>query len=57
MENIRTIVIDPLSECPAHIRRLGDLPGGGVGRWPVPWLLVPGHIAGVERLRADRDYL
>jgi hypothetical protein len=27
--------------------------GGGVGRQPVPWLLVPGPVAGVERLRAD----
>jgi hypothetical protein len=28
--------------------------GAGVGRRPVPWLLVPGPVAGVERLRADR---
>jgi hypothetical protein len=37
--------------------RLGDLPGGGVNRRPAPWLLVPGPVAGVERLRADRDNL
>ena len=29
-------------------------PGGGVCQLPVPWLLVPGPVAGVERLRADR---
>jgi hypothetical protein len=22
---------------------------------PVPWLLVPGPVAGIERLRADRE--
>jgi hypothetical protein len=26
--------------------------GGGVSRRPVQWLLVPGPVAGVERLRA-----
>jgi hypothetical protein len=38
----------------------GDLdisPGGGVGRRPVPWLLVPGPVAGAERLRAGRGCL
>jgi hypothetical protein len=30
-------------------------PGGGVGRRPVPRLLVPGPAAGVERLRDDRE--
>ena len=32
-------------------------PGGGVDRRPVPWLLVPGPVAGVERLRAGRGCL
>jgi hypothetical protein len=32
-------------------------PGGGVtlNRRPVPWLLVPGPVAGAGRLRADRE--
>ena len=30
--------------------------GGGVNQQPAPWLLVPRPVAGVERLRADRDY-
>jgi hypothetical protein len=44
---------DPVPNSP--FRGLGDSPGG-VGRrpGPVPWLLVPGPVAGVERLRADR---
>jgi hypothetical protein len=32
-------------------------PGGGVGRRPVPWLLVSGPVGGVERLRAGRGCL
>ena len=32
-------------------------PGGCVVRLPVPWLLVPGPVAGAERLRADRACL
>jgi hypothetical protein len=30
-------------------------PGSLASDGPVPWLLVPGPVAGVERLRADRE--
>jgi hypothetical protein len=54
-----TIANDPLSEFPPGPAGDSDISsgGGGVGRRPVPWLLVLGPVAGVERLRADRGFL
>jgi hypothetical protein len=59
-QNIQTIAAGPVSEfshVPSQDSENSPGSGPGVSRRPLPWLLVPGPVAGVERLRANGECL